>query len=202
MGKSCKACRIHSLLYPWVFGAIVYVLVWNWSLLQRLGPAAQISRDPWDVLEELRGNASVRDSKKDQPISYHPTISQSHYYWNCTPSHHACDDYRGILHIESGDYGGAGGTIFFQFMIAQLIYADQNHLLPFIQLDNFSHLIYDENVHGANGYRSTFQLLGGTTPVESLRDPRMHHTIYPGQPKISLQQQQDMLTYQLFGTGV
>lgn len=202
MGKSCCACGIHSSLCPWVFAAIVYALVWNWSLLQQFGPA-QISVDPFDI-PERRGNASRSDTYHNHTI--HPTASPS-YYWNCTPSHHACDDYRGILHIESGDFGGAGGTIFFQFVIAQLIYADQNNLLPFIHLDNFSHLVYDDKVHGANGYRSTCQVLG-VAQVESLRDPRMYHAIYPGPPILSsLQSQQqpekeDVMNYPLLGTGV
>lgn len=122
------------------------------------------------------------------------------YYWNCTPTHHACDPYKGVLHIESGDWGGASGTVFFQFVIGQLIYADQHNLLPFIHFDNFSHLVYDPQLHSTSGFDVSFSALGGAE-VPPVRDPRMYHAIFPGAPKFSERRPNSTIVH-LSGTGV
>jgi hypothetical protein len=70
------------------------------------------------------------------------------------PTHHACDNYDGVLHIESGDAGAAAGTLFFQYMVNQLIYADMHHLKPFIHLNNVSQHAYDPIVHGGGNKSS------------------------------------------------
>jgi len=64
------------------------------------------------------------------------------------PTHHACEGYKGILLIQSGDQGAAAGTAFFQYVINQLIYAENYHLLPWIHFNNVSQHIYDPVVHG------------------------------------------------------
>lgn len=64
------------------------------------------------------------------------------------PTNNACDGYEGIYHIAMGDIGGAAGTIFFQFVIGQLIYADRNNLKPWVHFDNVSYIVYDPVVHG------------------------------------------------------
>lgn len=56
--------------------------------------------------------------------------------------------YKGILHIAMGDIGGGASTIFFQFVIGQLIYAEQYRLLPLIHFNNVSNIIFDPLVHG------------------------------------------------------
>jgi hypothetical protein len=71
------------------------------------------------------------------------------------PTHHACDNYEGVLHIESGDAGAAAGTLFFQYMVNQLIYADMHHLKPFIHLNNVSQHVYDPIVHGGGGNKGS-----------------------------------------------
>jgi hypothetical protein len=47
-----------------------------------------------------------------------------------------------------GDIGGAAGTIFFQFVIGQILYAEQQNLVPWVHFDNTSTVIYDNVVHG------------------------------------------------------
>ena len=64
------------------------------------------------------------------------------------PTHHACDNFNGIYHIQMGDIGGAAGTIFFQFVIGQLIYAELYNYKPWVFLNNVSYVIYDPIVHG------------------------------------------------------
>lgn len=62
--------------------------------------------------------------------------------------HSKCDQYRGILHIQHGDREGAAGSIFFLFIMNQLIYADKYQLLPWIHLNDISQYVFDEKVHG------------------------------------------------------
>eukprot|EP00536_Pseudo-nitzschia_multiseries_P009884 jgi/Psemu1/319739/estExt_fgenesh1_pm.C_2870017 len=67
----------------------------------------------------------------------------------CT-TNHACDGYEGIYHIEKGDIGGAAGTVFFQFVIGQIIWAEEHNFKPWVHLNNVSHIVYDPVVHGNN----------------------------------------------------
>jgi hypothetical protein len=64
------------------------------------------------------------------------------------PTNHACEGYEGIYHIAMGDIGGAAGTIFFQFVIGQLLYAERNNLKPWVYFNNVSYIVYDLSVHG------------------------------------------------------
>ena len=65
------------------------------------------------------------------------------------PQRGACSGYKGILHISQGDREGAAGTIFFLFVVNQLLYAQQYNLIPLVHLTNTSHHVYDPVVHGA-----------------------------------------------------
>jgi len=69
-----------------------------------------------------------------------------------------CQGYHGILWIRQGDREGAAGTIFFLFVLNQLIYADKYHLLPWIHLNNVSHHVYDASVHGPSRTATTFRV--------------------------------------------
>ena len=64
------------------------------------------------------------------------------------PTTGACDGYRGIYHIDKGDIGGAAGTIFFQFVIGQIMWAEEHNFKPWVYLNNVSYVIYDPDVHG------------------------------------------------------
>jgi hypothetical protein len=89
-----------------------------------------------------------------------------------TPTHHACEGYQGIYHIEKGDIGGAAGTIFFQFVIGQLVYAEMYNLKPWVFFNNVSYVIYDPLVHG-RGPGVDFTMQGGMN-VSYVQRPNGH----------------------------
>jgi len=90
-----------------------------------------------------------------------------------------CAKYKAVLHIHSGDQGAAAGTLFFQYMINQLIYAKIHKLIPWIHLDNFTQWVYDEDVHGVGSV--SFDLLGGwQVPWEA--GPFNQSGAWPGEP--------------------
>lgn len=87
------------------------------------------------------GKAATTDSG-NAPISDPIIVKQRQ------PTHSACHNHDGIYHIAMGDIGGAAGTIFFQFVIAQILYAQQHNLKPWVHLSHVSHVVYDPMVHG------------------------------------------------------
>ena len=87
-----------------------------------------------------------------------------------------------MYHIEKGDIGGAAGTIFFQFVIGQLIYADMYNLKPWVYLNNVSYVIYDPLVHG-QGPGVSFDMMSGMN-VSYIQRPNGHwRDAYPGPPE-------------------
>ena len=56
--------------------------------------------------------------------------------------------YKGILLIKQGDREGAAGTIFYLFVLNQLLYAERHAMFPWIHLSPYSHHIHDAQVHG------------------------------------------------------
>jgi len=80
----------------------------------------------------------------------------------------ACDGYQGILHIRHGDTGGASGTVFFQFMIGQLLWAEQHNYKPWVHMNDVSQVVYDVQVHGNKGVN--FTMLDGMK-IGWARDP-------------------------------
>ena len=70
-----------------------------------------------------------------------------------------CAPYKAVLHIASGDQGAAAGTLFFQYMVNQLIYADMHNLMPWIHLNNITQWVYDEDIHGIGSL--SFPLMDG-----------------------------------------
>jgi len=66
----------------------------------------------------------------------------------------SCSNYNGILHIQHGDDGAAGTTVFFCYVINYLLYAEEHNLIPWIHLDDWSERIYDPQVHGTGPPRS------------------------------------------------
>ena len=99
----------------------------------------------------------------------------------CNKSH----NYNGILHISQGDSQGAAGTIFFLFVINQLIYADMYNLLPWIHLSNVSQYVYDPIIHGlGSGQEIKFDVLDGwIVPNQAYIDPISNQrVVFPGPP--------------------
>jgi hypothetical protein len=68
-----------------------------------------------------------------------------------------CRGYKGILHISQGDVEGAAGTIFFLFVLNQLLYAEKHSLIPWVHLNDISRYVYDPVVHG-EGNPMSFEL--------------------------------------------
>ena len=98
---------------------------------------------------------------------------------------YSCDSYTGVLHIAHGDTEGAAGTIFFLFVLNQLIYADMHNLLPWVHLNTVSKYVFDEEVHGSPESVSFSMLTGmeisSDAQLQSLH-PRygLKNFTYPG----------------------
>ena len=98
------------------------------------------------------------------------------------PTNRACDGYRGIYHIEKGDIGGAAGTVFFQFVIGQILWAEKYNFKPWVYLNNVSYIVYDPLVHG-KGPGVKFTMLEGPN-ITYIRRPGGHIKDYvPGPPE-------------------
>jgi hypothetical protein len=117
------------------------------------------------------------------------------------PTHTACDGYDGVYHIAMGDIGGAGGTIFFQFVLGQALYAHRHNLQPWVFLNNVSHIVYDPLVHGdptVPGVSLTAQV--GRNATYQYRPIRHRRDTYPGPPDADVPVQSQTLSFE--GTGV
>jgi len=95
----------------------------------------------------------------------------------------ACDGYAGILHIQHGDWGGASGTIFFQYMTALLQWADQHNYKPWVHMNDVSVPVYDPVVH-SQGPKTEFTMMNGME-IGSARDAQdpFGYT-FPGKPRL------------------
>lgn len=140
-----NACHLWSSVS--VLLLLLLLVVWNWfadrflSLVTEEKDFDFHSGDilpPRSIAKDIQGNfdASVPRIRSRSPSP-------------CYPTHHACDNHsiQGVLHIAMGDIGGAAGTIFFQLVIGQLLYAERYHLKPWIHFNNVSYIVYDPHVH-------------------------------------------------------
>jgi len=115
------------------------------------------------------------------------------------PTDQACANYEGIYHVAMGDLGGAAGTVFFQFVVGQLIYAERNHLKPWVYLNNVSHVVYDPLVHGqVDGIKIQAMVGRNATYVHRPGGHMKDQT--PGSPDSSLPLESKQLQFD--GTGV
>ncbi len=112
------------------------------------------------------------------------TIHSTTIVWVLPESQfHACGGFDGILHISQGDSEGAAGTIFFLFVLNQLMYAQKYNLIPWVHLTNASHHIYDFAVHGS--MRPQTIVVNGILQPTWLRHPdslAQKALGYPGPP--------------------
>ena len=115
------------------------------------------------------------------------------------PTNHACDGYDGILHIAMGDNGGAAGTVFFQFVVGQLLYAERYNLKPWIYFSNYSAVIYDEQVHG-KGPGVTIKTTGERQALNITRRGGHFRDRIPGPPSVVISQEVQVRHFP--GTGV
>jgi hypothetical protein len=111
-----------------------------------------------------------------------------------------CSKYDGLLHIRMGDIGGAAGTVFFQFVVGQLLYAEKYNLLPWIYFDNTSHVIYDPIVHSVGPGTTIYTTTGERQAVNIRRQGGSFRDVVPGPPSIVVSTQPQKLHFE--GTGV
>jgi len=107
---------------------------------------------PWTVLFVLSLGwtmwsttilANLQRAKTTTSTNDNNYPQQQHRRNDCDPP-----KYKGILLIQQGDREGAAGTIFYLFVLNQLLYAELHGLFPWIHLSNTSQWVYDEQVHG------------------------------------------------------
>lgn len=162
-----KRCTGRRLLLFIGIGGFIQILFMFWGH-SRISSAAN----------EATKNISFNPSY-DAANQVHKGSSKLSYYRE--PTHHACDGYRGIYHIEKGDIGGAAGTVFFQFVIGQIIWAERHNFKPWVHLNNVSYVIYDPAVHG-RGAGLDFDMMSGLS-ISYVRRPDGHwKDAYPGEP--------------------
>ena len=116
-----------------------------------------------------------------------------------------CQYYDGVLWISQGDRNGAFGTIFYLFVLNQLLYAERYNLQPFIHLTDVSRHVYDPEVHGYLG--ATTYSMGPEMEVtwEEYIDPLVPGKIfrYPGRPVVKKETpESDVKILEVQGTGV
>jgi len=167
---------------PRLLGAAVLVglVVWNFATTTaRLGPSSASDDD--DAVGVLPGilHPAAKSKLHDRSVDNKPeentaattsatkSDSTSSAFLDeeaipvRTPTGTACQNVKGIYHIAMGDIGGAAGTIFFQFVIAQILYAERQGLKPWVHLSNVSNVIYDPTVHGAGPGVSVTDMMVG-----------------------------------------
>lgn len=137
------------------------------------------------------------ESSSLSPI--HSVLDQAKFVPPREPTHESCRGYNGVYHIAMGDIGGAAGTIFYQFVIAQILYAERHNLKPFVHFSNVSHVIYDDAVHGV-GDGVSFTAMTGRNATY-VKHPNGHRRDFtPGPPDGTAPVSQQ--TLHLPGTGV
>ena len=189
-GGRCKIMRFLSIRTRKLFGLVLVVFfvlnLWGSYRLSQLDQQ-EISHPLRHYFQSALGREGDRRSNG---TSLHGQ-----------PTHHACEGWNGVLHIKMGDIGGAAGTIFFQFVIGQLIYAEQYRLLPWIHFDNTSNVIYDEKVHGSGpGFDHRFK--GTGRAIDIVRPDGYWRDRIPGPPKFPPADQTGYIDMHFNGTGV
>jgi len=119
------------------------------------------------------------------------------------PSKGACTGFEGILHIQHGDLGGASGTVFFQFMVGMLRWAEHHNVKPWVHLNDVSKVIFDQAVHKKEGTSLTkLTMLDGIKIgwARDSQDPMGY--IIPGLPQRQLGAELERKEFVFEGTGV
>jgi len=132
-------------------------------------------------------------------LPQHQTRQNNHAYEH-SPTNHACDGYEGIYHIEKGDIGGAAGTIFFQFVIGQIMWAEKYNFKPWIHFNNISHIVFDPVIHG-NKTGVDFTMQRGMS-ISYVRRPMGHRRDAVPGPPIGDEKDLTRYHYHFDGDGV
>lgn len=119
-----------------------------------------------------------------------------------SPPEEYCQHFDGVLWISQGDRNGAAGTIFFLFIMNQLLYAEKYNLQPFIHLNDYSRHVYDDNFH--RHWTTLYKIAGTKKPAWKVYvDSLVNKTFeYPGPPQFSPETNKNAEILSLQGTGV
>jgi hypothetical protein len=112
-----------------------------------------------------------------------------------------CQYFDGVLWISQGDRNGAAGTIFFLFVLNQLLYAEKHNLQPWIHLNGISRHVYDPQVDG-DGRKQEFPMIKGMqVSWETYQDPLSNKNYsFPAKPIWKESPQQTSVSVE--GSGV
>ena len=135
-------------------------------------------------------------------IIHQSRFTEEDLYLNSVSFTGACQGFNGVLLIEQGDSEGAAGTIFFLFVVNQLIYADKHNLLPLVHLNDHSKYVYDPSVHGKAPDSVLPMKAGMNISWNTFVDPSNQQKYpFPGKPA-KIQQTLNDHIYILRGNGV
>jgi len=123
---------------------VFFVLSLGWALLS----ATRLVYLSGTMTTNLNGNSIYRHHHHHH--HHHHQHQHQHRQHDPSRDDDTCQStkYKGILLIQQGDREGAAGTIFYLFVLNQLLYAERHNLYPWIHLSNVSRWVYDEQVHG------------------------------------------------------
>ena len=148
-----RSSKCNSVILRFCAIALLLLLLNIWGHYKLASqPQPLINSQPHQLRTSTSGRRNNNQNYHEDPLQAPKQQRQ--------PTNHACDGYRGIYHIEKGDIGGAAGTVFFQFVIGQLMWADIHNFKPWVFLNNVSYVIYDPLVHG-RGPGVDMDMLGG-----------------------------------------
>lgn len=157
-----------------------------------------------DNTKTLLRNDNTAAESRNKSLHHNPTNLTRGLpeYLLKEPTSHACDGYRGVLLIQSGDAGAAAGTAFFQYVINQITFAEKYKFLPWIHFNNVSQHVYDPLVHG--GTNTTIKAKSGMMiTLSQVRAPnrtRLEGMVYPHSPLPS--GKRNDTDFRVSGTGV
>jgi len=185
-----KLCQV--ILFIAAVAVAAFSSLWN-GLLDGMNYDAALQSH----LDEFLGLSS--DTTATHTNKTIRTKPNKPYYLLQKPTHQACDNYKGILHIASGDKGAAAPTVLFQYVINQLIYADMHNLLPWVHLNTVSEYIYDSIMH--DGITTTLHVKAGMEIGWDKLEGGQGYHVYPGTPYLESPKLHSA-NYTVVGTGV
>ena len=184
---------------------------------RKLGGKAKVHTNRSEVsnVASQQANRTLRKPKKTSYLCYFASVIVTAFAWISwerlaleslgSALYHnkgiACLGYDGVLHIAQGDVEGAAGTIFFLFVLNQILYAEKHNLIPFIHLNNVSKYVYDPTIHGSVPTSATVARGVNASWVNYVDPITNNRFSYAGRP-IRIQKTLSPELYTVYGTGV
>lgn len=204
--RCCGGLSSASLFYL-IVGCSFFLALLNLLVDQKelVGLPSNTPSSSTSIISTTKKNEYIPPNTPDQASSS-SSVAQSVAAATTTttsklPTQHACDGYDGIYLISQGDIGGAAGTIFFQFVIGQIIYAEKYNLKPWVYFNNISYIIYDPIIHG-QGPGVTLKTRGGMMNASHIVRKNGHWRDRVPGPPVQLPPAEQQTELQLEGTGV